>query len=132
MPNLDAGRTRQFNLRLTDEELSTLTLLAAQNGATPSEYFRFLLRQAAEGARRTRLGIIHLDVLAAMVRDSKAPKSAVELINEVPNRGDDPWFGQNIFRALVVLEGLGFAERSKLPGYSYSITPAGVERAKKR
>lgn len=43
-------RTKQWNVRVTEEDLKGLRLAAIQHGVTMSEYVRFLIAQAAKKA----------------------------------------------------------------------------------
>src|ERR1035437_7023063 len=109
----DQLRTRQFNVRLTDEEAAMLQRLAMQNGVSPSEYLRHLLRQSDEvvGGTPRRLSTFHVAVLLAMADEPGRAWTAIDLISPMASKGhDDPWLGNRIARALLELEQLGSVE----------------------
>ena len=132
MMQSDEVRTRQFNLRLTEEELALLAMLANQHGVTPSDFFRYLLHQAGEQAKRPRLAALHFDILAAMAKEPKKPMSAVDLLQPISRRHQGAYLGQHIYNACVELEHLRMLDRSDLPGRSWLITDLGTETQKGR
>jgi len=128
----DTSRGRQFNFRLSDSESGALSRLAVENGVTPSEYLRHLIRRAAADSQRRRLSPLHLDILAAMADDAKTPASVIELLDQVPSRNDDGQRGNQIAIALADLEERGYVQRAPITGRSYTISASGIKVARSR
>ncbi len=126
------NRGRQFNFRLSDSENGALSRLAVENGVTPSEYLRHLIRRAAADSRTRRMSPLHLDILTAMADHPKTTVSVIDLLNQVPARSDDGQLGNRISIALADLEERGHVVRAAIPGRSYTISASGIDVAKER